>query len=84
MHAGGCAGKNVPAVAQFSSGAVKGDVFYVAGGELPPSSAPVVVKNLWLYYVPTDTWVAGADLRPWPRLAGSAPASPIRAFRDLC
>ncbi len=50
----------MPAVAQFSSGAVKGDVFYVAGGELPPSSAPVVVKNLWMYYVPTDTWVSGA------------------------
>ena len=73
----------MPAVAQFSSGAVKGDVFYVAGGELPPS---VVVKNLWLYYVPTDTWAAGADRRPWPRLAalaGSAAASPIRAFRGL-
>ena len=50
----------MPAVAQFSSGAVKGDVFYVAGGELPPSSAPVVVKNLWMYYVPTDNWVSGA------------------------
>ena len=50
----------MPAVAQFSSGAVKGDVFYVAGGELPPSSAPVVVKSLWMYYVPTDTWVSGA------------------------
>ena len=70
----------MPAVAQFSSGAVKGDVFYVAGGELPPS---VVVKNLWLYYVPTDTWAAGAARRLWPRLAGSGPASPIRAFRGL-
>ena len=50
----------MPAVAQFSSGAVKGDVFYVAGGELPPSSAPVVVKSLWMYYVPTDNWVPGA------------------------
>ena len=63
MHAAGCAGRNVPAVAQFSSGAVKGDVFYIAGGELPPSTTPVVVKNLWLYYVPTDAWVAGADRR---------------------
>ena len=53
----------MPAVAQFSSGAVKGDVFYVAGGELPPSSAPVVVKNLWMYYVPTDTWVSCALAR---------------------
>ena len=50
----------MPAVAQFSSGAVKGDVFYVAGGQLPPNTSPVVVKNLWTYYVPTDTWVAGA------------------------
>ena len=83
MHAGGCAGKNVPAVAQFSSGAVIGDVVYVAGGELPPVITPVVVKNLWLYYVPTDTWAAGAARRLWPRLAGSGPASPIRAFRGL-
>ena len=62
----------MPAVAQFSSGAVKGDVFYVAGGELPPSSAPVVVKNLWMYYVPTDTWVSGARANAavaLPRLA---------------
>ena len=59
----------MPAVTQFHSGAVKGDVFYVAGGELPPSPTPVVVRNLWLYYVPTDTWVAGADRRPRPRLA---------------
>ena len=78
----------MPAVAQFSSGAVKGDVFYVAGGELPPSTTPVVVKNLWLYYVPTDTWVAGADRRPCQRriapARGTAPASSIRAFRGLC
>ena len=74
----------MPAIAQFSSGAVKGDVFYVAGGELPPSSAPVVVKNLRMYYVPTDTWVAGADRRPWPRLAAPPQPAPSGLFRGLC
>jgi hypothetical protein len=70
----------MPAVAQFSSGAVKGDVFYVAGGELPPSTQPSVVKNLWLYYVPTDTWVAGADRRPWPQLAATPQPAPAGLF----
>ena len=72
-----CAGRNLPAVAQFSSGAVKGNVFYVAGGELPPSTTPVVVKALWLYHVPQDTWAAGATARErqWPRWTGACLAT---------
>jgi hypothetical protein len=54
----GAAGASVPSIVHFASGSVKGNVFYVAGGQ-QSYPAPVATNAVWMYNVVADSWQAG-------------------------